>query len=157
MNKYYKIPMTERVVSINDKTLFQTLQENYPELYDREKGRVELTYGGDEPGAITPQLECEIEKYNAETANLYHAIGVPCYLIGLQVDDGSVVEYVTGMPLETSYGRSTVLAGREVSQLEAYQYLDNESNYSEVASKMFAKKEEPKTFMKKVREVFLGK
>ena len=57
MKKYYKIPMTERIAKINDISLFDILKDNYPDLYNREKGRVELQYGGTNPGVMTPQLE----------------------------------------------------------------------------------------------------
>ena len=57
MNKYYKIPMTERIIKVNDTSLFDILLEHYPDLYNREKGRVELQYGIPEPGIMTPQLE----------------------------------------------------------------------------------------------------
>lgn len=157
MNKYYKIPMTERIVSLNKKTLFQTLQENYPELAKREKGRVELTYGGNEPGAMTPQLEETVRKYNAETANVYRQMGVPSHIIGFQKEEGGIVEYITGVPIETSYGSTSVLTGREISQKEATQFLTEESNYYDTVSNLFLKKEEPKSFIKKVKEVLLGR
>ena len=156
MHKYYKIPLTERLVTVNNRSLFQILQEHYPDLYERERGRVELTYGGDNPGAITPQLECEIEKYNKETANLYKAMGVPSHIIAYQVDDGSISEYCTGASLE-SHGYYTFFKNREVSQAEAYQLLDEENNYSAVVSKMFAQKEKPKSLGKRICERFLGK
>lgn len=156
MKKYYKIPMTERIVSINGKSLFNTLQDNYPDLYNRELGRVELTYGGPEPGIMTPQLEREVDEYNAETARLYQAMGVPSHIIGVKNDEGEVFEYVTGLPLETR-GYTSMFSGRGVSQLEAYNYLDNQINYSEVVTEMFPKKEEPKSLRKRVYEVIFGK
>lgn len=156
MKKYYKIPMTERIVSANGQTLFQILQDNYPDLYNREKGRVSLTYEVTEPGVMTPELEKVVEAYNAETRSMYKAMGVPQFIIGFQVDDEPPVEYATKTPL-TTYGYNCVLSFREVPQLEAYNYLDEESNYLEIVDKLFVKKEEPKSFRKIVREVLTGK
>ena len=67
MKKYYKIPMTERIVFANNMSLFQILKDHYPDLYNREQGRIELTYGGDNPGVMTPQLEKHVKDYNHQT------------------------------------------------------------------------------------------
>lgn len=157
MKKYYKIPMTERIATINNQSLFKTLQENYPELYERELGRVELTYGGPNPGAFTPQLESEVEKYNQETARIYQSMGVPFYIIGAQENEDCITECITGLPIETTYGRNTIITGQEISKQEAYEYLSNQENYSSVISNMFVKKEEPKTLFKKIQETIFGK
>lgn len=99
MKKYYKIPMTERIVSANGQSLFQILEEYYPDLYNREKGRVSLTYDVTEPGVMTPELEKAVNAYNAETKAIYKAMGVPQFIIGYRVGDEPPVEYVTKTPL----------------------------------------------------------
>ena len=54
MKKYYKIPMTERMIKVDGTSLFDILKDNYLDLYNREKGRVELQCGGSNPGVMTP-------------------------------------------------------------------------------------------------------
>ena len=81
MKKYYKIPMTERVVLVNGETLFSILSEVHPELYTREKGRIELQYGlTQEPGIIEPGLQKLVDEYNEGTKELYRQLGVPTHI-----------------------------------------------------------------------------
>lgn len=145
MKKYYKIPMTERIIKVDDTSLFDILKDNYPDLYNREKGRVELQYGGSNPGVMTPQLEEVVREYNKETDMLYKQQGVPKYIIAINNGE-TIKEYVTGKPLET-IGGGCIFQGREVSQLEAYNYLDTTENYIEIVGKLFAK-EDKKTLRK---------
>lgn len=76
MKKYYKIPMTERIIKVDGTALFDILKDNYPDLYNREKGRVELKYSGSNPGVMTPHLEEVVGEYNKETDMLYRIQGV---------------------------------------------------------------------------------
>ena len=155
MKKYYKIPMTERVVSANGETLFKILQDQYPDLYNRELGRIELTYGGTEPGVMTPQLEEAVNDYNAQTSLLYKAMGVPQYLIAIKEDDKEVKEYVTGTIL-TAGGLGCLLEGRQVSQTTAYQYLDETPNYMDKVAQLFPK-EEKKSLIKRTITAIISK
>lgn len=139
MRKYYKIPMTERIIKVNDTALFDILLEYYPDLYNREKGRVALQYDIPEPGIMTPQLEKAVNEYNQETKRLYMEQGVPTHIIAMESGE-EVIEYVTHTPLQT-FGHGCFLQGREVSQQEAYEYLDQAPNYIEEVSKMLAKQE----------------
>lgn len=147
MKKYYKIPLTERIAKINDISLFDILKDNYPDLYNREKGRVELQYGGDNPGVMTPQLEEAVKDYNQETDLMYASLGVPKYIIAVSNDD-EVKEYATGAKIEM-FGYGCVLQGREVPQTQAYEYLDKAPNYVGVVNNLFAKEE--KKELKKTR------
>lgn len=140
MKKYYKIPMTERIAKINDISLFDILKDHYPDLYNREKGRVELQYGGTNPGVMTPQLEEAVKEYNQETDLMYVALGVPKYIIAVSTSDDDVKEYATGAKIEIS-GYGCVLQGREVKQTQAYEYLDKTQNYIGVVNNLFAKEE----------------
>ena len=137
--------MTERIIKVDDTSLFDILKDNYPDLYNREKGRVELQYGGSNPGVMTPQLEEVVGEYNKETDMLYKQQGVPKYIIAINNGE-TIKEYVTGKPLET-IGGGCIFQGREVSQLEAYNYLDTTENYIEIVGKLFAK-EDKKTLRK---------
>ena len=145
MKKYYKIPMTERIIKVDGTSLFDILKDNYPDLYNREKGRVELQYGGSNPGVMTPHLEEVVGEYNKETDMLYRIQGVPKYIVAIG-DGESIKEYVTGKPLET-LGGGCIFQGREVSQLEAYKYLDATENYAETVGKLLVK-EDAKTLKK---------
>ena len=145
MKKYYKIPMTERIIKVDGTALFDILKDNYPDLYNREKGRVELQYGGSNPGVMTPHLEEVVGEYNKETDMLYRIQGVPKYIVAIG-DGESIKEYVTGKPLET-LGGGCIFQGREVSQLEAYKYLDDTENYAETVGKLLVK-EDAKTLKK---------
>ncbi len=149
MNKYYKIPMTERVVSVGERSLYQILQDNYPELYNRELGRVELTYGGENPGVMSPELESIVDEYNQETTAIYKAAGIPQYIIGFVGQDGTLVEYSTKTPLLMRSNFSFIFS-REVSQQEAYRYLDEEPNYISVTDYLFSPKKQEKHLMKRL-------
>lgn len=139
MKKYYKIPMTERIIKVDGTSLFEILQEHYPDLYNREKGRVELQYGGTNPGVMTPHLEEVVGEYNKETDALYKVQGVPKYIVAIG-DSETIQEYVTGKTLET-IGGGCIFQGREVSQKEAYEYLDKTTNYAEMVGKMLSKED----------------
>lgn len=139
MKKYYRIPMTERIVKVDGISLFEILQKHYPDLYNREKGRVELMYGGSNPGVMTPQLEEAVKDYNQETDVMYHALGVPKYIIAIK-DESGIREYATKTTLEVP-SNGSILTGREVSQTTAYQYLDSTTNYIGITNKMFVKEE----------------
>lgn len=54
MKKYYKMPMTERIIKVNDTSLFDILRAHHPNLYNRENGCVELQYSIPGPGIMTP-------------------------------------------------------------------------------------------------------
>ena len=136
MKKYYKIPLTERVIKIDGTSLFGFLLENYPDLYNREKGRIVLQYGGETHGIMTHNLKKKIEEYNQKTDRLYICMGVPKYIVAM--GDEIISEYATGKPLEV-LGTGSVLSAREVSQQEAYQYLEKTKNYEEVVTKMLNK------------------
>ena len=158
MKKYYKIPMTERIIKVDDTSLFDILKEHHPDLYNREKGRVELQYGIPEPGIMTPQLEEAVKEYNQETARIYCEQSVPTHIIAVDNDD-EVREYATGTVLQT-FGYSSILQGREVSQQEAYEYLDNTPYYIEAVGKIFAKEDKKslvKSRFQKVRDYLFGK
>ena len=158
MKKYYKIPLTERIISANGNSLFEILRDNYPELYAREKGRVEMTFiDVPEPGVMTPELERMISEYNSETDAIYETMGVPKYIIGYKADEqAQLVEYTTKTPL-TTQGFGSFIQGREVSKTEAYNYLDAERNYIEVSNKLFSKQEEPKSLVRKIISAITGK
>lgn len=145
MKKYYKIPMTERIIKVNDTSLFDILKDHHPDLYNREKGRVELQYGIPEPGIMTPQLEEAVNAYNQETKRLYMEQKVPTHIIAIG-DAEEIIEYVTHTPLQI-FGHGYFLLGREVSEQEAYEYLNETENYIEEVSKMLAK--EDKKILKK--------
>ena len=147
MKKYNKIAMTERIVFANNMSLFQILKDHYPDLYNREQGRIELTYGGDNPGVMTPQLEKHVNDYNHQTSLLYKAMGVPQYIIATQEADEPIKEYATDTIL-TTRGINNVLLGRKVTEEAAYKYLDETTSYIEMATK-FLKKEEKKSLVKK--------
>ena len=158
MKKYYKIPMTERIIKVNGTSLFDILQDHHPDLYNREKGRVDLQYGIPEPGIMTPQLEEAVNTYNQETKRLYKEQHVPTHIIAIGEEE-HITEYVTHTPLQT-FGQGCFLLGREVSQQEAYEYLNETENYIEEVSKMLAKQEKKtlrKTLVQKVTNILSSK
>ncbi len=157
MKKYYKIPMTERIVLVNGETLFSILSEVHPELYIREKGRIELQYGlTQEPGIIEPGLEKLVDEYNAGTKDLYRQLGVPTHIIAMKDEEGNLVEYATKTKLE-EFGQGSFISCREVSQEEAYAYLDSQNNYYGETAKFFPQKEQPKCLLKKAISIVTGK
>lgn len=158
MKKYYKIPLTERIISANGNSLFEILRDCYPELYDREIGRVKMTYVDvPEPGVMTPVLEKMISEYNSETDAIYATMGVPKYIIGYKEDEqAQLVEYATKTPLITK-GYVSFTREKEVSETDASDYLATEKDYIEVLNKLFSKKEEPKSLVIVIDSVITGK
>ena len=66
-------------------------------------------------------------------------------LIGAILDESlkieeAIQEYITGKTLET-LGGGCIFQGREVSQREAYEYLDKTKNYAEMVGKMLVKED----------------
>ncbi len=146
MKKYYKIPMTERALSISDKRIIDILQDNYPELYNREVNRVELTYGNSK---TTPLIEqgTDIESYNRETDALYKQMGVPSHIIAYSDEADGVFEYATSEKIQAPKS-DTIFKMRIVSKQAATEFLTQEKNYFEVVSRMFIKKGGPKSLLK---------
>lgn len=154
MEKYYKIPMTERLIAANDVALIKILEEEYGYLYDREIGRIKLTYGSNTPKVMTPQLEEEIKEYNQQTAQKYKDMCVPQYIIAVK-ENGAIREYETGAII-TARGAG-LLDVREVSKEEVTQYLqETEEYYFEETSKFF-QKEKNKCFVKGSSETIQSK
>lgn len=136
MKKFYKIPMTERIVMTEKGSLIDILKEQYPELHQRELDRIELTYGHNNPGYMTPELEETVSKYNKETAMMYKAMGVPQYIIAKEKDGGDVIEHITGTKLITRC--NSILYGREINAIEAHEYIEGIPNYTEKVQQFFA-------------------
>lgn len=156
MKKYYKIPMTERVVLVNGETLFSILSEVHPELYTREKGRIEIQYGlTQEPGIIEPGLQKLVDEYNEGTKELYRQLGVPTHIIAINDEEGNLFEYATKTPLE-EFGHGSFVSCREVSQQEAYEYLDSQNHYYEETAKFFPQKDNAKSLIKKAINFVTG-
>mgnify|MGYP003302588301 CR=1 FL=1 len=148
---YYKIPMTERALMVENVPLIKLLQEKYPILYKREMGRIELTYGGD-------KQESAVNKYNMQTAALYKCLGVPQYIIVEKDRGGELKEYSTATVLTTNV--SSLLDGREISSEEVYEYLCESKKYDDEVQAFFSKedkKEKIKKPLKTVFERFTGK
>ena len=135
MKKFYKIPVTERIVHINNKSLLKILKEKYPNLYDRENLRIELTYGHTEPGIMTPQLETLINNHNKETSLLYEKMGVPQFIIATKEESEEPKELATGLLLETKAVRG-FFNMREISQEDAKLYLEQNPDYVEITTNL---------------------
>lgn len=155
--KYYKIPVTHRMIKMNGRSLFKILKEFYPELYQRELERVELTYGGDEPGSMTPQLEMALEKFQSQTDEMYLELGVPKFIIGFETDDGQILESNTRTPMTTNHKIDNIFQVYEVSRDEALNAINEERNYQDATAQMYSAPEPEKTFYKKFIDKFLGK
>lgn len=156
MKKYYKIPMTERIVLVNGETLFSILSDVHPELYTREKDRIEIQYGlTQEPGIIEPELQKLVDEYNEGTKELYRQLGVPTHIIAINDEEGNLFEYATKTPLE-EFGHGSFVSCREVSQQEAYEYLDSQNNYYEETAKFFPQKDTVKSLIKKAINFVTG-
>ena len=138
MKKYYKIPMTERVFKINGVSPIDILRYNYPHLYNREQGRMELQYSTN-PIFMSPQQAQTIDEYNEVTNMMYNLQGIPKYIIA--VSDGSdIKECATRVTIET-FGYDCLLKEREVSKIHAHEYLNKTSNYIETMHNLLIPKE----------------
>ena len=156
--KYYKIPMTERIIKVDGISLFEKLQEHYPDLHNREKGRIELQYGENTSGIVTPNLKEVVGEYNRKTDNLYRIYGVPKYIIAIGKNE-ELREYVTGKTLE-QMGQGYIALGREVSCKEALEYLNNTENYTNVINKMLIQEDSKslkKTLIQRAIKVIASK
>lgn len=155
MKKYYKIPLTERLVYVGEKSLYQILQDNYQELYNREVGRIELIYGDHKSRVMTSTLQEKIDAYNTETKKLYKTMNVPTHIIGFD-NNGDLVEYATKTPLNCC-SKETFLHCRQVSQLEAYEYLNNQDGYLDMTDKLFYKKTTTMEYAKRLASAIYTK
>lgn len=143
MKKFYKIPMTERIVMTEKGPLIDTLKEQYPQLHQRELERIELTYGHNNPGYMTPELEKTVAEYNEKTAIMYKALDVPQYIIAQQEDDGDIIEYSTKTKLIIRC--NSTLTGREINVIQAYDYMQEIPSYEERVNQFFPPQNSKKT------------
>lgn len=138
MKKFYKIPMTERIIKVGNTSLLEILQNNYPLLYDREKGRINLQYHV----LLTKE---KLEEYNRETNLMYAKEGIPKYIIAVG-NNNYLMELSTGIKL-SGIEHSSILKERRVSKEDAYEYISNEKDYVGNVTKLFSK-EIPKSLKK---------
>lgn len=138
--KFYKIPLTDRMIKIEGKSLIEILQEKFPELYEREMERINIQYE-DCPGSTNPVLEKILKEYNTKTNLCYQEEKLPTYLLAIQKDD-EIREYATNTPLTANHKTFTEL--REVTPEQFNTYLDQNPNYEEEIPK-FLEQEKNKT------------
>ena len=91
MSKYYKIPLTERVVGVSTGSLYKTLRENYPDLYNREVGRMDLKYGDSKHTTDKDTMD----RYNKETSMMYKAMGLPEFIIAVETVSGEGIKEIS--------------------------------------------------------------
>ena len=132
MSKYYKIPLTERIVGTSSGSLYKLLRENYPELYDREVGRMDLKYGNKD-NIVNSNT---IADYNRQTSLLYKAMGIPEFIIAVEIVTGGGIEEIsTSTPLMVSSKK--FLKTRKVSKEDATSYIEEVTDYSEKIANYF--------------------
>lgn len=145
MSKYYKIPLTERAVSLSSGSLYKNLRENYPALYNREVGRMDLKYGDARHHTDSKTME----KYNKETSILYKEIGLPEFIIAVEKVSGEGIQEIsTSTPLIAS---KEFLRTRNVSKETAILYIEKEEDYSEQIATFFTAKKD-KSYQKKLEQ-----
>lgn len=144
MKKYYKVPMTERGIMVENVSLIKLLEKKHPILYKRELGRLELTYNGD-------KQEIAVNKYNTQTAVLYKFLGVPQYIIVERDASGLLREYTTSTVLTTNAG--SLLDGREISSEQAYEYLSGLKKYDDQVHALFAKEDKKEMIKKPLKTI----
>lgn len=133
MSKYYKIPLTERIVGTSTGSLYKTLRDNYPELYSRELGRMALKYG-DKKNMVDANI---IADYNKETSRMYEALGMPEFIIAIEKVSGAGIEEIsTSTPLIVS--SKDFLKTRVVSKEIATSYIASKDEYSEKIANFFS-------------------
>lgn len=133
MTKYYKIPLTERVIGTKNGSLYKTLRENYPELYTREVGRMDLKYG-DQKNMVDTSI---IADYNKETSVMYETLGMPEFIIAVEKISGrGIKEISTSTPLIIL--SKEVLKARLVSKESAISYIEGKEEYSEKIANFFS-------------------
>lgn len=146
MSKFYKIPLTERVVGVSSGSLYKTLRENYPDLYNREVGRMDLKYGD----ARHSTDKATMDNYNKETSMMYKAMGLPEFIIAVETVSGEgIKEISTSTPLIIS--SKEFLKTRNVSKETAILYVEEESEYSKKVADFFTANKE-KSLSKRIEQ-----
>ena len=146
MSKYYKIPLTERVVGVSTGSLYKTLRENYPDLYNREVGRMDLKYGDSKHTTDKDTMD----RYNKETSMMYKAMGLPEFIIAVETVSGEgIKEISTSTPLIIS--SKEILKSRNVSKETAILYITEEKEYSEKIANFFTRRNQ-KNLCKRVEQ-----
>ena len=144
MTKYYKIPLTERVIGTSSDSLYKILRDNYPELYAREVGRMDLKYS-DKDATVDSNV---MANYNKETSNLYKTLGMPEFIIAIERVTGEGIEEIaTSTPLIVS--SKEFLKTRMVSKEVATSYIEENDQYSEKIANFFSK-DKKKNLQKKI-------
>lgn len=135
MKKYYLIPMTEKDIYLNNKSLGSILASSCPELSQMESERVDILY------SVSPKLKMPInveQKYKQhiiKTKKMYDESLVPYYLIAYG-DGKCVKELVTETEITSEY--PAALEVRSVSKEEVKEYYTS-SNYEAKICKFFNK------------------
>ena len=120
MVKFYKIPVTERQISAEHEPLISILKTKWPALYNMETTRVKLMY---EEKAFN-----KLKHHNRCTKLLYKMMGIPRFIIGVQEDESeNVTEYFTATPLSAT--NDSIFSGRQVTEKEAFEYMEHNKNY----------------------------
>lgn len=133
MSKYYKIPLTERVVGTSTGSLYKMLRDNCPELYSREIGRMDLKYG-DKKNMVDESI---IADYNKETSRMYETLRMPEFIIAIEKVPGAGIEEIsTSTPLIVS--SKEFLRTRMVTKEIATSYIDAKDEYSEKIANFFS-------------------
>lgn len=141
--KYYKIPLTARIVSANGVSLIEILHQKYPELYDREMDRITLTYGIG-PKTKNPEILERIYKDKEETSQLYREMGVPEHIIAIKNPLSSeLTVYGTETKLETI--GNYPFEQQEISVSGAAEYMANAAyDYADFIQTYFEKPKQKK-------------
>lgn len=133
MTKYYKIPMTERIIGTSFGSLYKLLRERCPKLHDREIGRLALKHGSSD--VSQSELKEQLTKYNQETSAMYELLKIPEFIIAVDNNVTGIVEISSSIPLEVTC--KEFLPARKISEEEAKQYVEKNPNYSEIVSNFF--------------------
>lgn len=133
MKKYYLIPLTEKDIYLNDKSLRSILDSLYPELLQREIDRINILYSVSPLIEMPTSVKQRYEQHNIETKKMYDEAQVPYYLIAYG-NDRCAEEILTKSKITSRY--PAALGIRSVSKEKAEEYYAS-SNYETAICRIF--------------------
>lgn len=124
MEKYYLIPMTDRDIYIDDKSLCSILKESHPILMDREEERIDILYSTSPLVRMPITEEIRYKKHKEETKKMYHELQVPEYIIAYG-NECEAREILTNAEIISRYLAALSIRGVTKEKAKEYYYINN--------------------------------
>ncbi len=127
--RYYLIPVVDSYIGLDNESLKEIFDREFPKLAKREDERVDILYS---TRYYEPIPKTKLENHNAETRRLYSIDNVPTYLVATGIDEFMAREVVTGKKL---YSKCAGALGiRETTKEAAENYFINNDYFNKVSN-----------------------